>query len=322
MSQHDMDIANSGGASVRADINAALLALASNSSGATAPSATFAYQFWADTTSGWLKQRNAANSAWIVRMPLGSGAAADIASAATVDLTAATGDIVRITGTTATTGWTINAGQRIVCVAVGAWPLTYHATNNPVQGSASYTCAAGDIVIVSKDGNGDLHVEILRRNGMPMSMSGQVIQHVEAVPFTTYASDSAGSLPMDDTIPQKTEGANYVSLSITPKFATSRLVIRGEALVGGNGANNVGAFIADTAINDALAANVVTLSAAGHMDVIPVYAEISAGSTSARTYQLRLGAASGVTFFVNGNTSNRFFGGVAGCKLSCEEVSA
>ena len=62
MSQHDYNIANSDGATVRADINSALQALAECSSGATAPSTTFAYQWWADTGNDLLKQRNAANS--------------------------------------------------------------------------------------------------------------------------------------------------------------------------------------------------------------------------------------------------------------------
>lgn len=65
MAQHDYDIANGSGSAVRADINAVLDAIVSNNSGTTAPSVTFAYMFWADTTAGILKQRNAANTAWI-----------------------------------------------------------------------------------------------------------------------------------------------------------------------------------------------------------------------------------------------------------------
>jgi microcystin-dependent protein len=61
-----MSIADAAGAVARADINNALLALVSNSSGATEPATKFAYQTWADTTTGLLKVRNAANSAWIV----------------------------------------------------------------------------------------------------------------------------------------------------------------------------------------------------------------------------------------------------------------
>ena len=65
MSQHDMNIANLGYPATRIDINAALAAIASNNSGATEPSAKFAYMWWPDTTSGLLKIRNADNSAWV-----------------------------------------------------------------------------------------------------------------------------------------------------------------------------------------------------------------------------------------------------------------
>src|SRR5262245_39370540 len=65
--QHDMDIANGSGATVRGDLNNALEALVTLSSGATEPSTTYAYQPWADTSSGLLKQRNASNLGWEVR---------------------------------------------------------------------------------------------------------------------------------------------------------------------------------------------------------------------------------------------------------------
>ena len=66
MAQHDYDIANASGASVRADLNLVFAAIASNNSGATAPPTTFANQWWFDTANNLLKQRNEANAAWIV----------------------------------------------------------------------------------------------------------------------------------------------------------------------------------------------------------------------------------------------------------------
>jgi hypothetical protein len=63
----DQSVANAPGATVRADINSNLQALVTLSSGAAAPGTTWAYQLWADTTNGLLKQRNAANSGWLVR---------------------------------------------------------------------------------------------------------------------------------------------------------------------------------------------------------------------------------------------------------------
>ena len=65
MAQHDYVIANGTGAAVRSDINGALAAIATNNSGATEPTTTYAFQWWPDTTSGLLKIRNSANSAWV-----------------------------------------------------------------------------------------------------------------------------------------------------------------------------------------------------------------------------------------------------------------
>lgn len=65
MSQHDYIISNASGATVRADINSVLAAIITNNSGASAPATTYSYQFFANTTTGVLQMRNAANSAWI-----------------------------------------------------------------------------------------------------------------------------------------------------------------------------------------------------------------------------------------------------------------
>ena len=65
MAQHDYVISNGTGAAVRSDLNNALLAIVSQNSGATEPTTTYAYQWWADTTTGLLKIRNSANNAWI-----------------------------------------------------------------------------------------------------------------------------------------------------------------------------------------------------------------------------------------------------------------
>jgi len=58
-------IPNGSGSAVRADLNDAMLALFSQNSSATSPPETVAYMMWADTTTGLLKIRNAANSAWV-----------------------------------------------------------------------------------------------------------------------------------------------------------------------------------------------------------------------------------------------------------------
>lgn len=65
MAQADGVVSNGTGAAVRSDINGQLAALFTNHSGATEPSTTYAFQWWADTTTGLLKIRNAANNGWV-----------------------------------------------------------------------------------------------------------------------------------------------------------------------------------------------------------------------------------------------------------------
>lgn len=67
MSEHDYILDNADGATYRADNNSALGAIATNNSKSSAPSTTFAHMWWADTTNNIIKQRNAANTAWINR---------------------------------------------------------------------------------------------------------------------------------------------------------------------------------------------------------------------------------------------------------------
>jgi hypothetical protein len=68
MSQHDMSIEDGPGLNVRENMNLAIQALVSLSSGPTEPQTIFPGQLWLDTTiqpDGLLRMRNLLNSAWI-----------------------------------------------------------------------------------------------------------------------------------------------------------------------------------------------------------------------------------------------------------------
>lgn len=65
MSQHDFSIANQTASNARADINNALQALASNNSGNSAPSTTYANMWWYENDSNLLKIRNESDNAWV-----------------------------------------------------------------------------------------------------------------------------------------------------------------------------------------------------------------------------------------------------------------
>ena len=63
----DYSLANQSGANFRSELNTILAAIVSQNSGSTAPSTTYAYQWWIDSgvSPALLKIRNAANDAWI-----------------------------------------------------------------------------------------------------------------------------------------------------------------------------------------------------------------------------------------------------------------
>jgi hypothetical protein len=73
MATHDYVLANQSGSAFRSDLNNALSAIVSQNSSATEPATTFAYQYWVDITPSpaLLKQRNAANDAWITLAEIG-----------------------------------------------------------------------------------------------------------------------------------------------------------------------------------------------------------------------------------------------------------
>ncbi len=86
MATHDYVIDNSTGANVRADINNVLSAIVSNNSSSSEPSTKYAYQWWADTTTGILKIRNSANNGWVELLQLDGTLTLEDGSASTPGL--------------------------------------------------------------------------------------------------------------------------------------------------------------------------------------------------------------------------------------------
>lgn len=82
MATHDYVIDNQSAPAFRADLNNALLAIASQNSGSSAPGTTYANMLWYDTGANQIKKRNEANSAWIVLGTVDEGAGTFSPSAA------------------------------------------------------------------------------------------------------------------------------------------------------------------------------------------------------------------------------------------------
>ena len=132
MSQNDFTLANQGFPSMRADMNSAFQALASNNSGGTAPATTFAHQLWYDTSANLLMIRNSSNTAF-EEFSSGGG----------------------VVYTEHSSNYTAVAGEGILAdTTSNTWTLTLPASPS-----------GGDVVIVSDAGDWSVNNLTVARNG-------------------------------------------------------------------------------------------------------------------------------------------------------------
>ena len=128
-------------------------------------------------------------------------------------------------------------------------------------------------------------------------------------------------IPGDNTIPQITEGDEILSVAITPTNAGSTLRITVSLpVVGGAGSVVATAALFVDATVNALAVGTSQVVTAGNVSSLRFEHEVSAGSTSSRTYRVRLGGWTATDVFLNGDNASRLFGGVAQAILTVEEI--
>jgi hypothetical protein len=192
-------------------------------------------------------------SAWSIALGLSGGGAslgantfvgvqnfaqgADIASAATINLTAATGNTLTVTGTVATSVVTLGAGQTRLVRAAAAWPLTYNATTNNITGGVSTTLAAGDMVFYQNI-SGVVYGLIIKQSGRAVIETDK-IQSISASIAANAITVSASALTLDFRSETLTSGiistvsgtpaslviASTDSFGLTTAFGNQRLAI-------------------------------------------------------------------------------------------------
>ncbi len=131
------------------------------------------------------------------------------------------------------------------------------------------------------------------------------------------------TMPFDDTIPQITEGDEYMTLAITPKKATNKLKIEVVChLAQSNDSDTVlmAALFQDTTA-DALAAGFDGReSVANKASCVTFTHYMTAGTTSEITFRVRGGSHSAGTITFNGQSGSRIFGGVMASSITITEI--
>jgi hypothetical protein len=201
---------------------------------------------------------------------------------------------------------------------VGSYqPLTISGSVVNIAAPLSGTTATLSTAIAA--GSNDTTVPTtawVRANISGGGSSGKLLQTV----YNRTGTGATGTtlIPFDTTIPQITEGDEYMTLAVTPTSATSLLIVD-VVWIGSNSAvNNMGVALFKDSTASALTAAAATVTAANATVNIKFKYIMVSGSTAATTFRVRAGGgAAGTTSFNSGTT----FGFVMCSSMTIQEVT-
>ena len=128
-------------------------------------------------------------------------------------------------------------------------------------------------------------------------------------------------IPGDDSVPQSAEGDQYMALAITPKCASSMLVIEVTGVWSSTAPNGqlIVALFRDSEAN-ALGAVSQHISYAYQLLAYRFTVSIASPGTASYTFKVRAGANSAATTTFNGTVGNRLMGGAMASGIAITEI--
>lgn len=138
--------------------------------------------------------------------------------------------------------------------------------------------------------------------------TGLIVQDV--LTLSSAAATGTTTIPLDDTIPQITEGTEFLTATITPTNVANRLIIEAVLHISSDTGSRhlIGALFQGAGAN-ALAVSSAFMATAAAFTVLVIRHEMAAGTTSATTFRIRAGTDAAATVTLNGLSSVRKFGG-------------
>ena len=126
-------------------------------------------------------------------------------------------------------------------------------------------------------------------------------------------------VPSDDTIPQSTEGDQFMTQAITPTSLVNLLRVSHLGHYSNSSSADIAAALfQDSAVN-ALSVGWNTVPNTGYAHTPSLEYLMIAGTSSVTTFKIRAGAGAGTTTF-NGAGGARKYGGVLSSRLTVEEI--
>lgn len=183
------------------------------------------------------------------------------------------------------------------------------AGSDTIDGQSSITLAPGQCKLIYRSGSAAFS---------SITVSG-VVRRVHTITYDANA-DLATALPIDDTTPTSSEGAEFMSLSVTPRghaatSTTFHLVLTGN-LSAAAAIQGITLFAGTQLIN----CMTVNATAATAIQGFSLQGEYTATGITAITFSARIGNAAGNAVRLNGTGSARHFGGSQKAMLTIFEI--
>jgi len=172
-------------------------------------------------------------------------------------------------------------------------------------------------------------------NNAAMSMSNGVVTFTKVpvnagggklLQMKKFLRNSVGyfsnTIPYDDSVPQIGEGSLIFTLAFTPTKATSELKLEISAMVANQDVTQITIALFQDSISNALAASGSFNSASNQPHNISFSHIMNAGSTSTKTFTVRMGAGGGNSILNGGASGGRRYGGVASSGIVITEIGA
>ena len=152
--------------------------------------------------------------------------------------------------------------------------------------------------------------------------AGGIVGTVVKRAYAEYTANAAlaTAIPLDDSIPQNTEGTQILSISHTPRSTTNIIRLRFTGIFSVNAGVGIAAVFSSASAN-ALRAAVTSVTAGDTRHPFVMEVEHVPGVTTALTYSVRVGANAGNTLRMNGYSAGRELGGAMGAVLILEEIA-
>lgn len=149
---------------------------------------------------------------------------------------------------------------------------------------------------------------------------GIYVQRVEATVEATATSTTA--IPIDDTIPQNTEGSELITKAITPTNSSNRLIIQSIIHCSPSSGGKQGsiALFQDSTVGALTVSARQMARSADDPLILNIQYIMVAGTTSATTFKIRGGCEDTTTFQLN-QMAAAVFGGVMFSRLVITEVT-